>query len=125
MKTDAIKMLRRVKRLILAEPKRVAMGTWLTRKEDDSAYVPAKGFPKCGAVGCIGGWTEELYLRDHPRAKLKDAGKILGLDSPKRWELFYPLQLVESPNPQTASYARAVAAHIDAFIKKHSGKVPS
>ncbi len=45
-----IKLLRAVKRAILAEPKRLNMHTCMLHRR-------GRGAPRCGTVGCIAGWA--------------------------------------------------------------------
>jgi len=113
----AVRLLRRVQRHILAEPKRVDMSIWRLKK-DETFGCPRRGFPTCGTVACIGGWTEELYREKHPRSR-KDAGEILGISYDEKDDLFFDHRLMYTSNGQTIAHARAVAAHIDRFIEKH------
>lgn len=120
---EAKKLLRRVKRMMLAEPRRVSMDIWRLERDgwehDDTAGGQLKkGFPKCGTVGCIGGWVEALYYADHPRRVRKSADKILGLEWGQAQNLFYPDELMNSDKGQTRSHAKKVSAHIDDFIRR-------
>lgn len=81
----AVKMLRRVENLALDEPKKMSMSIWLSRKggSNNLGKEPKRGYLKCGKVGCIGGWVEELNREDHPRSR-RNARAILGLDTTRR-----------------------------------------
>lgn len=52
-----VKLLRAVKRAILEEPKRLDMSDGIARASGSTA-------PRCGTVGCIGGWTVLLDACD-------------------------------------------------------------
>lgn len=60
-----VELLRKVKRHILAEPKRLVMSEGLVYGTAGETYSPSAAynepddlpFPKCGTVGCIAGWT--------------------------------------------------------------------
>ena len=117
LSADAVRMLRKVKRHILAEPKRIGMDFWCL-KGDDVAINGLKASP-CGTVACIGGWLEILYATEHREAKT--AFQILGMlgdyDS-NAYNFFYNSRLMRQ-KPQTVAHARAVAKHIDQFIAAH------
>jgi hypothetical protein len=121
-----VKLLEEVKRRILAEPARVDMDDWVQVKE-------------CGTVGCIAG---HAVLASYKTARVVgsrcdiagrrdiDIGFLaqqrLGIGavgdfylSSAADDLFYyspPKHL----RAGTKTYARAVARHIDRFIKKHT-----
>lgn len=115
---EAVSILRRVKRHILVEPKRIAMAYWRLNK-DETPYAPEKGWPKCGTVACIGGWVETLYRQDHKRSQFKSARDILRISYDQANDLFHKMTLVDVNNQQTPTHARQVAKHIDAFIAKY------
>lgn len=124
----AVKMLRRVQRLILAEPKRIAMRLWYTHEK----YHPldlVRGYPKCGTVGCIGGWVDVLALGGPKKAAVarvrvsiinSTARSTLGITLEQASELFYDGDLTGARNQQTLAHAQAVARHIDRFIEKYT-----
>lgn len=119
-------LLSDVCRFIIAEPQRIAMGVWKTRGipsntiETFSIFadaVPTITFPKCGTVGCIGGWTETLSnKRGH-------AADILGLDSDSADALFMQPALCAARNQQTVRHARAVISHVRRFQKQHAAQL--
>lgn len=106
--------------LVLAEPRRLSMRTWcisrdmLAPGEDARDYV-ARGFPSCGTVGCIGGWTETL--RPDAAARI-----TLGIDRDLGEELFYPRELL-AQREQTVAHARATVAHIRRFQRKYAAQL--
>lgn len=111
----AIRMLKKVRRMILAEPKRMTMLHWFHTRDDGEQGIR---YPACGMVGCIGGWIEELHRRAHPRSSLS-ATNLLNLPDDLATELFFDHRLVYAREHQTKRYAEAVAAHIDRFIEKY------
>jgi hypothetical protein len=118
----AFDLLSDVAALALAEPRRIHMNFWrLTSTGMNSSKAVPQGFPACGTVGCIGGWTEQIA-----RGRKRDAGVILGLTHSQRMELFYPQALLddagsayEAGDAQTPEHAEKVAAHIKAFQKRY------
>lgn len=112
-------LLSEIKRLILAEPLRLAMGVWLAREDDEyTDSDDVKCYPACGTVGCIGGWTQALTRKERTRAS-----DILGLNDHQQTELFHDGRLVYAKNQQTARHARATAKHIVAFQKKYASQL--
>lgn len=134
---EAAKILRAVKRLILAEPKRLHMADWGQRRS-------GPGAPACGTVGCIAGWTVLVSsgLASKWALKLLDnsafnglmaaagikAASILGYPTfdytgGRLYKLFYPSSWPEpfridyhAAKTQT-SRAKIVGKRIDHFIK--------
>jgi hypothetical protein len=56
-----VKLLRRIQKHILAEPRRLEMSMWVRKGkpeidsyQSDSGYVT---YPQCGTAACIGGWA--------------------------------------------------------------------
>ena len=109
----AVTLLRKVKRHILAEPKRIAMRVWRIEKRGIANRSVLK-IPSCGTVACIGGWVEVLSKTT------KEAWDILGLAGAQQAELFFDYKLQRAPRQQTPAHARAVADHIDRFIEKYT-----
>lgn len=57
-----VKLLRKIKRHILAEPLRFMMATWIRRKFRGFGSFTGdggkrQGFAECGTAACIGGWA--------------------------------------------------------------------
>ncbi len=114
----AIKLLHKVKRHILEEPKRISMGVWICLDARRDGFLTVS---ECNTIGCIGGWTEMLGGRFD---KLSDnygstAVEILGLNMHQRRTLFFDSRLCHAKSQQTPSHARAVAKHIDRFIARY------
>jgi hypothetical protein len=64
LKDHTIKLLRRVKKHILAEPKRLQMGAWGYRTSET----------QCGTAACIGGWA--AILNKLPGKKILELPKF-------------------------------------------------
>lgn len=140
MKTKKLKMnvrlLRRIKREITAEPKRMNMVTWAARPG-----VHGDAAPACGTVGCIAGWGIILSSKKRkPQFKTlipsirrtadlwgnqidKRGAKAFGISLTESKRLFYTSNWpeafqskIEKVNAGTAAYARVVCQRIDRFI---------
>ncbi len=138
-----VKLLRKVKKHILAEPKRFVMWALVQRKDETQLQFMSDGlgdafvdFAPCGTAACIAGWT--VLLEDGMKTKKKDsriwsrAAKLLGLDdrwrkgeAPQTSKLF---ETGEWPKKLEARYNRAktqktrvkiAAERIDQFIKEY------
>jgi hypothetical protein len=131
-----VELLRKIQAHILAEPKRVWMGTWCMFGElgecvpvhdgvDDDGFTELLEIemPSCGTVACISGWAALLsgYTGAYTQA---DRGDLLGIDPQRADRLFYssswPEDLrdrLELAAPQSQEYAQIVADRIDVFIK--------
>jgi hypothetical protein len=112
-------LLSEIAKLALEEPKRMSMGFWIDRRVDDDGdewqWRPSRGWPTCGTVGCIGGWTETL--------RAGYASDTLGIDGDQAEELFQDPDLCAAPNQQTTTHAKAVARHIAKFQKKYRAQL--
>lgn len=92
-----VKLLRKVKKHILEEPRRFAMGTWLKKytpgtliDEPDSEAFVTRRVPACGTVGCIAGWTVDLTGGKSNRAAFEStARRRLEISPTKSTRLFY------------------------------------
>ena len=123
----AYDVLERIKRLFLEEPKRVSMQYELRLRVDDRYQNNPTSFPRCGAVGCIIGWTGILAGVAEAADGLlafrgADAEDYLGITSDQGQELFYPdwwSSRTAHGGPQTRKYAAAVAKHISDFQAKY------
>lgn len=137
-----VKLLRQIIQKIKDEPRRLAMSTWITHRNDgiwrddkrgerlvipDGLYgkkCPWHDFPPCGTAACIGGWAELITN--------KKAGKkvfaiellnILGIsDSQVRnlfscdmWPEKYWLAYANAKTPK--GKANAAIRYIEYFIK--------
>jgi hypothetical protein len=119
-----VKLLRRIQKHILAEPKRLDMGHFIARKSDGSGLVVR--FPQCGTVACIAGWAVTLSTKeklDYRRIEGR-ARQLLGITQTQAKNLFFdsnwPQQFAERlglTEPQTKAHARITAKRIDHFLK--------
>lgn len=127
-----VKLLRKVKRHILAEPKRFVMWTWMAKKADartfnkftsDAHDNRSVSFAKCGTAACIAGWTCILAGDGDPDDFEATAGGFLEINDAQRKRLF---ALDSWPTKFRAAYEKAVsqrtfvriaAQRIEHFIK--------
>lgn len=87
-----VKLLKKVRKLIASEPKRLEMRTWGVRR--GHLLTDEYEFPKCGTVACLAGWT------------------ILAATPRKRWRNWFRvgkslMQTLESNPRYTTVSARA------------------
>jgi hypothetical protein len=83
-----VKLLRKIQKHILAEPKRFIMDTWIRRGQPGQdlmipdAGLPSVVIPACGTAACIGGWALKLsgirLAKNTPVAKRAKA--LLGIE---------------------------------------------
>ena len=121
-----VRLLRRIQRHILAEPKRLDMRSWLIMYSKQQA-TENSSIPRCGTVACIAGWAVALT-----RKVIKNdayiqymASKELGLGHEEDDNLFLP-STWPSPwrerllryQPGTKLYAEVVSRYIDFFIEE-------
>ena len=124
-----IRLLKRVRDYILAEPRRVNMAVWGDIRSGNVA-------PACGTVACIAGWTKVLVKRPNLAKLIQDAGKLddffddadkvakekLGLSLNQAQQLFYvhhwpsPFETRYNRSRLSKQRARVVADRIDYFI---------
>lgn len=134
-----VKLLRKVKKHILAEPARLVMadGLLLGTPGETRHYAPAYEepgeciMPKCGTVGCIAGWACVLGQKDFEKSEYATNWFTIRTTAERLLGIVYGNELfrVESwPNKLCAKYYRAktndqraklVAERIDQFIAKH------
>jgi hypothetical protein len=119
-----VELLEKVKKHILAEPKRINMNNWCYKKPK------SRGGPACGTVGCIAGWT---VLLSHPKKEWShwtevgknkfdhhvqsEAIRLLGITVDQSNYLFCAWGI--TGRPHTKPYAKKVASRIDALIEAH------
>jgi len=127
-------LLRKVKKQILEEPKRLDMGFFGMKVK------PYSGGPRCGTVGCIAGWAVMLNHPEVIGARLSEKRldefnnligradvegmKLLKITTDQRDKLFY---VANWPEPYRQQYSDAIddrkaraevtAKRIDYFIK--------
>jgi hypothetical protein len=103
-----VKLLRKIKKHILAYPKTFAMSFWQEPRRVSESRP-------CGTAACIGGWAK-LLTKDR---KLT-AADALGLSHQGAWLLFnmhrWPSRFQTKAKEETAAFARNAAARIDHFI---------
>jgi hypothetical protein len=137
-----VKLLRRVKKHILEEPRRLCMAWYVIKKSEDKKLIAGRPFAKCNTAACIAGWTLELnkievnpyaciagwtlelnkievnpYESEHIRAcKLLDISYDEGLRlfEPSSWPLKFRDGRRDDGTEETAQVA---AARIEHFIK--------
>ena len=76
-----VRLLRRVKKHILEEPRRFVMWSWMLTKSRFGSTYPADGyghvhqvkFASCGTAACVAGWTCLLG----GKSKTQDFGALL------------------------------------------------
>ena len=113
-----VKLLRKVRRHILAEPKRVNMGRFIYRKKDDPEML--EWWPACGTVACIAGWAVTLSGEELPYHISARAEELLGLNWRQASYLFYDAPNFVKAPAQTAEHARQTAKLIDHFLKEET-----
>ncbi len=121
------KLLRRIKSVIKAEPKRLDMGAWTYRNVRRSG-------PPCGTVGCIAGWAvllstkgrnnKERYENADPSDWAGEGRRLLKLDAGEAHKLFFvgcwPYELHEAYDDaygDPKARAKITCERIDRFIE--------
>jgi hypothetical protein len=135
-----VKLLRQVKKHILAEPTRLRMDTWV-KKGKPGEFVTTLNpgydepmefeFPTCGTVGCIAGWTVMLNnpdsITENQSVYMDDfARDILGIDDDlASFKLFFvdhwPIELMSEyyAAKSTDERAQIVGRVIDRYIHEY------
>lgn len=130
-----VPLLRKIKAVMLARPKRVDMYGWLRHKSKE------RGGPVCGTVGCIAGWAcllsekQGKSLSDKREAVLmsfpdyaSNGADALGITGEQAERLFFtnhwPKRLADSYDDDNSprQKARIVARRIDLFIRSKGRK---
>lgn len=128
-----VKLLRKVAKHILAEPRRLLMRTWILEKSDRVMAIRYGGrsarstrpFAKCGTAACISGWACIVSGRreEAKESSFMDIGmELLGIDYPQAHRLFGPENWPKKFRPGLKddgkkSTAKVAAARIEHFIK--------
>ena len=112
-------VLERIKALAADEPLRVMMHGWLQKRDDQDWHSACRirSFPRCGTVGCVGGWGSHLL-----RLPLgEEIRGTLGLSSEQSNELFTPVGWFENwgMEAQTPEFAARFNQHISTFQRKY------
>jgi hypothetical protein len=126
-----VKLLRKIQKHILAEPKRFIMGAWIQRRThnvdfscDIANLTPRTIFPDCGTAACIAGWAILLSrgIEYNPEMPRIEAKHLLKIQTPQDSKLFqvaaWPIALRKrfrkAKRRETA--AKIAAERIDLFI---------
>lgn len=124
LKRETVRLLRRVKKHILEEPKRLYMRDWAHLKS-------GAGAPKCGTVGCIAGWAHLLtHKKEIGTSQVDDIHEgygmdALNVDSTQAVRLFYVSGWPEKFEQRylraktRKQEAKVAAERIEHFIKTH------
>lgn len=115
---NAYQLLSYIGAIAMEEPKRISMTMFLAQNLPD---IPDMGYPSCGTIGCIAGWTIALLPRWY--RSIENAKMILGLSDEQRDDLFYDYELCIDKNAKTKAHAIAVVAHIGRFQKKNEAQL--
>lgn len=131
----AAELLRQIRALVLEEPRRLNMKTWIAAYEgrvrrNDFNYplTDTSRLPACGTVGCIAGWGLTLLRRPNERLLAVKAQRVmstvLGEQQMARWggvpAIFSPYHdNVANTTPGTVAHARAVAKRIGNYLREH------
>lgn len=125
-----VKLLRRIKRHILAEPRRFTMRTLEEHGRPGEFYIADNGtnetFPECGTAACIAGWTNHFSRKQGGDAV--SAARFLGIPYDGSYcgvadRLFFDFEWAEPfrtryQEARTAGERAAIAAdRIEHFIK--------
>lgn len=126
-----VRLLRRIQRHILAEPRRLDMASWAYHCVGTKKELAALEMPSCGTRACIAGWAVALgspAKKTRQRAMLGDdsvdyykvAKRLLGLTDDEADFLF--LDFCEKGG--TKGDARFMCRCIDSLIKDCEAFVP-
>jgi hypothetical protein len=122
-----VKLLRKIQRHVLDNPKRIDMDCFIERKAEEleaGRGLEHDTFPRCGTVGCIAGWAVTLSTKERiPYGQIAEKAKaLLGLSDIQAYQLFYvnhwPILWREITNSQyqTRAHAKLVVKRIDHLI---------
>lgn len=120
-----VELLRKVKKHILEEPKRLYMTSYMNFRKKDKIGRP---FPKCGTTACIAGWACILTIDMEPALLYAstsigfEAQRLLDLSSDEKYRLFEPLGWPEqfkqgASGDGKKKTAEIAAARIEHFIR--------
>lgn len=119
-----IKLLRRIQKQILKEPRQFQMGSYYARRLPGVELIP-----NCGTACCVAGWAVSLTMtctpaeaaRKSPKPLHPRAAVTLGLTSEEASRLFYmdgwPMNFRILAAEGTLEFAANAVARIDHFIK--------
>jgi hypothetical protein len=122
-----VKLLRKVKKHILEEPKRLFMRTYVFKKSYEGEKLRTcmgkkRDFARCGTAACIAGWAVLLskkgdtvnLVTGREALELPDIETALRLFEPSSWPDKFQDGLDDDGTIKTA---RVAAARIEHFIK--------
>lgn len=127
-----VKLLRKIQRHILAEPRRYDQNAIFTRGlTPGDIYEEGHVVPSCGTIACIGGWAGALSKQKRPtdwnnyENTLRFAQRVLRLDDRQATRLFagtgggWPERFDTAYEKAKTPRGRALVAvrRIDHFIK--------
>lgn len=127
-----VKLLRKIKKHILEEPRRLVMWAVQLNKSDGSPKFIPDGptiketvpFAKCGTAACIAGWACILSKEE---VGLTRAEQLLGIDDDQSRSLFnaerWPSADAYSRAKTQRQRANLAAKRIDQFIAEHTSQV--
>lgn len=145
----AAALLREVRRLILEEPGRLDMGSWVralegqTHGNDIGLHYAHRKKPACGTVACLAGWgatvlrPEEITIgRLHSNADTAltallatthregdstwlDVGDLFSGSASREFDEVDPSDYPYLPPPGTRELARVVARRISTYLRRH------
>ena len=126
-----VKLLRKVKKHILEEPKRLKMWSWIVLRSKYSRRVERsdsvggdRPFARCGTAACIAGWAC-ILSKQNPVGVVEihnAAIELLGLTQVQAHKLFGPLSWPDKfyrtdLDSGSRTAAEVTAARIEHFIK--------
>lgn len=131
-----IKLLRRIQKKILAEPRQFQMARLFAETIYRKSGKKSPSIPNCGTAACIAGWAVCFGKRKNPRA-CENGGAWLGdsvyaremieLTESQKERLFFshnwPLKFQKIEDAGTVAFARQAAKRIDFFIKTNGTDV--
>ena len=116
-------LLDQVKKIILEDSKRICMAFKLSQRGDNTEQELPEGYPRCGTVGCVGGWCGYL-LGEKKDISLGNVGRYMNLTEDQSNKLFFPTGWWhDRRDAQTPTYARKVADHVSHFQKKYEDQL--
>lgn len=124
-----VKLLRKVKKHILEEPKRLYMRSYVRKRGEGIGLITSdthrrRAFPRCGTAACIAGWSLILSGKeiDSTQGYRVEACELIGIPVDKSYRLFdpdgWPAKFREGAKDDgKTETAKVAAARIEHFIK--------
>jgi hypothetical protein len=123
---NAYDLLSDVCDVVLAEPKRLQMVTWLEFAASARKWLEPDEIPVCGTVACVAGWAVILKrgrrrVEECPDCDIPTvAGELLGLDPALKETLFGTMPLAEGGS---TAHVEQEVAFVRAFQAKHEAQL--